>query len=448
VVRNAKASSWLAWLAVCVLLPATSRAQAPPPDPTRGERADGRIESADTRQWALMVPRVVFFPFRLLVKALEYPTEPMMSFIEKYHVPLWLYEATTTADGLRGVRPELSWNLSFALVPGLSYFDYRSLGRGTSLRVRLMCGGPNIIETGIGVRPTPSAWRTQLQLALTYVRRNDQYFNGIGTVHLGSRYAVDALSFAANGRIRLAQPLSIGFAGESAIKRFGEGDPRSGDPEIGAVYCVRVLGRCVVGTVDPRQVPGFDRGTQFARGTVRITVDSRDRPFASALGLLAGAVVDYTHGLGFDASSYFRISGELGLAIAVWQRSHTFVLRGTTSVIEPTNDVPVPFSELIVLGGPDSLRGFRPGAFRDYSLLLFSGEYRWPIWMYADGSLFVDYGGTFAQNFGDFEAKRLYWDIGAALRITTRSQFLFRVGIAYGFSGGGVQMIISGSGGP
>src|SRR5262249_47159629 len=158
------------------------------------------------------------------------------------------------------------------------------------------------------------AWRTQLQLALNYVRRDDQYFNGIGTVHLGSRYAVDALGFQANVRIRVAQPLSIGFTGEGVIKRFGEGDARSGDPPIGDVYCVRVLGRCLIGVVDPRQVPGFNRGTQFARGAVTITLDSRDRPFASPLGLLAGAVADYTHGLGFDASSYFRISGELGVA--------------------------------------------------------------------------------------------------------------------------------------
>src|SRR5262249_15957577 len=160
------------------------------------------------RQWALMVPRVLLFPVRVLVKAFAYPTEPIMTFIEKYHVPLWLYEATTTADGLRGVRPELSWNLSFAFIPGLSYFDHLTLGRGTSLRARLMCAGADIVEAGVGLRPTPAAWRTQLQLGVNYIRRNDQYFNGIGNIHLGSRYAIDWLGFAAHLRIRIAQPLS------------------------------------------------------------------------------------------------------------------------------------------------------------------------------------------------------------------------------------------------
>ena len=447
VASHARVWSRIALLAIC-LLPALGRGQAPAPDPTRGERSDGRIESTDRRQWALVVPRVLLFPVRLLVKALSYPTEPILLFVEKYQLPLWLQEATTTADGLRGVRPELSWNLNFAFAAGLSYFDRRSLGAGTSLHARVLFGGADLIESGIALRPTPLAWRAQVRLAIDYLRRDDQYFNGIGSVHAGSRYAVNGLRGGAGVRLRVARPLSIALAGEGAIKRFGEGNERAGDPAIGEVYCVRLLGRCVVGTVDPRQVPGFNEGTQFARGAVTIALDTRDRPFEPAAGLLASAVVDYTHGLGFDSSSYFRISGELGLALSVWRRSHTFVLRGSSSVIEPTSDVPVPFSELTVLGGPDSLRGVRTGAFRDSSLLLFSGEYRWPIWMFADASLFVDYGGTFGQNFRDFTANRLYWDIGAALRVTTRSQFLFRVGIAYGFSGGGLQLIVAGGGGP
>ncbi len=433
-------------LALCAVS-SSARAQAPPPDPTRGERADGRVPAADLRQWALAVPRLVLLPLRFFVKVLALAAEPVVTFVEKHDVPLWLREATTTADGLRGVRPELSWNLNFAVAPGLSYFDHRTLGAGTSLGVRLVSGGPNVIEAGVAVRPTPEKWRTQLRLGVSYLRRDDQFFNGIGATHEGSRYAIHAVGGVIGVKRKLHRTLSLGATAESAIKRFGEGNARAGDPGIAEVYCVRVLGRCVVGTVDPRQVPGFYEGTQFARGALTLALDTRDSATEPTAGLLARGNVDYTHGIGSDASSYFRITGELGLAVSIWQRSHTFVLRGMTSVIEPTNDVPVPFSELLVLGGPETLRGVRPGAFRDSSLLLFSAEYRWPIWMFADASLFVDYGGTFAQNFRDFTASRLFWDLGAALRITTRSQFLFQVGIAYGFAdGGGVQMFIAGGG--
>ena len=441
----AELSTTIASLAIC-LLAATGRAQAPPPDPGAGERSDGRIESADTRQWVLAVPRLLLLPIRALVKALSWAAEPVVTFIEKHDVTLWAREATMTADGSRGVRPELSWDLSFAPAPGLSYFDHRTLGVGTSLDARAVSGGVDIVEGSVAVRPTRDGRRTQLRLALEYQRRDDQYFNGIGSFHAGSRYSIDAVRGVVGLRVRVQRMFTVGLGGESAIKRFGEGNARAGDPGIAEVYCVRVLGRCVSGTVDPRQVPGFAEGTQFARGSLSFALDTRDRPFEPAAGLLVGGSADYTHGLGADASSYFRVTGQLGAAISVWRRSHTFVLRATTSVVEPTNDVPVPFSELLVLGGPDSLRGVRPGAFRDSSLLLFSGEYRWPVWMFADAALFVDYGGTFGQNFRDFDARRLYWDIGAALRVMTRSQFLFRVGLAYGFSGGGIQMFIAGGG--
>jgi len=436
----------IALLAIA-LWPVIARAQAPPPDPSRQERSDARIESADTRQWALTIPRVLLLPIRLLVKGLACLTEPVTGFIEGHDVPVRVRESTTTADGLRGIRPELSWNLSFAVAPGLSYFDDRSLGRGTSLRLRFLSGGADIIEASASARPTPESWRTQVRLGVEYVRRDDEFFNGIGTSHEGSRYAIDSVQGAASAQIRLRSTLLLVVTGTRAIKRFGNGNSCAGDPGIAEVYCVRVLGHCIPGTVDPSLVPGFAEGTQFGRASVMLTLDTRDRPSAPAAGLLGRLVADYTHGIGSDDSSYFRFTGELGLAVSVWRRSHTFILRGITSLIEPTNRVPVPFSELLVLGGPDTLRGVRRGAFRDSSLLLFSAEYRWPIWMFADAALFVDYGGTFAQNFRDLDANRLRWDVGTALRITTRSQFFLRLGLAYGFSGGGLQLIISGAGG-
>ncbi len=436
-------------ITVAAALAATARAQAPPPDPSRGERSDARIESRDGRQLALAAPRLLLLPLRLLLKALAYPTEPILAFIERHNVARWLYDATTTHDGLRGVRPELQWNLSFALAGGLDYFDHRTLGPGTSLGLRMVVGGANIVESGLALRPTPSSWRSQVRLSLDYKQRDDQYFNGIGPVHVGSRYAIRALVGDARVRTRLARVFSVGAAAESGLERFGNGDARAGDPPIAEVYCVRVMGRCLDDVVDPRAVPGFDTGTQYARGALDADLDLRDSPAEPRAGFFVKGRADYTHGLGSDGTSYFRLTGVAGVAVSVWRRSHTFVLSATSGVVEPTNDVPVPFSELFVLGGPDNLRGFRVGAFRDQSLLWLAGEYRWPVWMYADAALFADYGGTFARNFHDFSASGMRWDIGAGLRITTRSQFFVRLGIAWGFGdGGGVQLIVSGGSGP
>jgi outer membrane protein assembly factor BamA len=433
---------------VVLLAAASSPAEAPPPDPTRGEPADGRIEDFDRRQAALAVPRLVLLPLRVVVLALSYPTRALVLLYDRYHLGGWFLAATTTADGLRGVRPEFSWDLRFLFAAGLSYFDRRTLGPGTSLSVRVLTGGADIVEAGLSLRPTHEKARAQLRIDLTYLRRDDQYFNGIGLEHEGSRYAIDAVALSHTLRVRLAAPLQLLAGADAAFKRFGDGDLIGGDRPITEVYCVRVVGRCVPGTVSPTEVPGFDRGTQFLRGSVGLLLDTRDAPFRPSSGFQARAVVEYTHGLGFDESSYFKITGSTSAVVGLWQHSHVLVLRANASVLEPTNDVPIPFSELIVLGGPDSLRGFRPGSLRDESLLLFTAEYRWPIWMFADATLFVDYGGTFARNFHQLEPSQLYWDLGVGLRVATRGQFFFRAGLAYGFSGGGLQVLLSGGGGP
>ena len=67
--------------------------------------------------------------------------------------------------------------------------------------------------------------------------------------------------------------------------------------------------------------------------------------------------------------------------------------------------------------------------------------------MFADAALFTDYGGVFARNFSDFDARRLYWDVGAALRVFTSSKFFIRIGAAYGFDIGHWQLVVSGDSG-
>jgi outer membrane protein assembly factor BamA len=436
----------------CIAVTPAGLAQGPPPDPTKGERSDGRPGSdsdwKDPRQLALDLPRLLLSPFRLIFRALSYPTRALTVVYEKYQIGDRAYEATTTHDGQRGVRPEVLWDARFIFAAGLSYFDTKSLGPDTLLKVRFLFGGPNIIETSIGLKPTPAKWRTQVSLDLGYVRRNDQYFNGIEEPNRSSRYAVDAVDLGLAVRFKLARPLTLRIGTDAALKRFGEGIMIGSDPPIGDVYCVRPLGHCLFGTVDERKVPGFDRGIQFVRGTLELALDTRDRHVAHATGFLANVAADYTHGLAFDESSYFRLTGSLSAAIGLFRHSHALVLRASAAVVEPTNRVPVPFTELFTLGGADTLRGFRNGAFRNESLLMFSAEYRWPIWMWADASLFADYGGTFERNFADLGLSGMFWDVGVGLRLLTRSRFLFRVEVAYGFGGGGWQLVMAGGSTP
>jgi len=110
--------------------------------------------------------------------------------------------------------------------------------------------------------------------------------------------------------------------------------------------------------------------------------------------------------------------------------------------LEPIGDAPVPFSELIVLGGPDTFRGFRPGRFRNFSSLFAGIEYRWPIWMWMDASLFSEYGGVFGQHFDGVRFDRMKPDVGAGVRLRSSDAFFARLQVAYGW-GDGFQFFFS-----
>jgi len=122
--------------------------------------------------------------------------------------------------------------------------------------------------------------------------------------------------------------------------------------------------------------------------------------------------------------------------------TRVLVLRVATELLEPFGDTPVPFTELVSLGGADSLRGFPAGRFRDHSSLMFTAEYRWAVWLAADAALFADWGGVFDRHFGAFAIDRMVPDVGVGLRIRTQSSFLVRLQLAYGF-GEGVQLVVA-----
>jgi hemolysin activation/secretion protein len=96
----------------------------------------------------------------------------------------------------------------------------------------------------------------------------------------------------------------------------------------------------------------------------------------------------------------------------------------------------VPFSELAIVGGPETLRGFRWMAFRDFSSLLLQAEYRWPIALWVDASLFVDWGGVFGRWYANFGAKQMQPDVGFGFRLRSRDKFYIKLQFAYGFDTG------------
>ena len=170
--------------------------------------------------------------------------------------------------------------------------------------------------------------------------------------------------------------------------------------------------------------------------------DSRDNWFNPSSGALVELGAQWTHGLGADDSQYFRLHAAMSALLDLWRRSRVLVVRIEADDLVPLGYTPVPFSELVVLGGPDTFRGFRYGRFRNFSSLFSGLEYRWPVWMWMDATLFGEYGGVFGPGFEGFSFERMRPDVGAGVRLRSSDTFFARAQVAYGW-GDGLQAFFS-----
>jgi hypothetical protein len=423
----------------------------PPPDPAKGEPSDGRAHPPRLADDLLTVPRILLAPLRLVWKALGKPIEAIASVEEKHQISRLAYLLFTTENGVIGVRPAVTWTLSFAPFFGAEVFHRRLFGRDTIGELSVMVGGADLVELRTHARPTRNGRAVSLDLFGDYVRRDDQLFGGVGdsgTLQPPSRYQISAVDTRAELRLVLRPEVRLLIDGAFGWRRFEDSEARYGsDLPISRVYCVRVDGHCVTSTVDPRLVPGFREGTQFLRVGAALSVDTRDHPTRPSSGARIDLRVDYSHGLADDRSSYVRAIGALMGALDLWQRSHVLVVGVFTEMVFPTGDAPVPFTEQAVLGGPDSLRGYRTGRFRDLSSLFVTAEYRWPLWMWMDAALFVDEGGVFGYGFDGFSVAKLRPDVGVGLRVRTSKALYCRLQTAWS-AAEGFQLYLAASTAP
>lgn len=436
--------------ALALLVACPAHAEQPPPDPSRGESYDGRAHQPGWREGLTLVPRLVLTPVRVTFAGLGFAFHHVLDWDERNHVYATILRALTSHDGTIGVRPTFDYAISFAPSVGLRFFDTKLLGPGTDFETMAMAGSFDIVHADVYVRPTRPDQALQADFKATYNRRNDQVFTGIGyatddraLIEPSSRYAIDSVDAIGEVALAAAPGLFFGSNAGFGVRRFHDGRRIADDPPITEVYCLRNLtGMCVPGTVDETRVPGFARGTQFFRAGVTARVDSRDNWYRPSSGGLVELGLDYTHGLGFDTSQYVHASGALSGVLDLWQRSRVLVVKVWAQLVEPIGNSIVPFSEMVVVGGPDDFRGFRPGRFRNFSSLLFQAEYRWPIWMWMDASLFAEYGGVFGRGFEGFSIDRMRPDAGAGVRLRSSDSFYLRAQFAYGW-GDGWQFFVS-----
>lgn len=110
--------------------------------------------------------------------------------------------------------------------------------------------------------------------------------------------------------------------------------------------------------------------------------------------------------------------------------SRRLALKGELRKVETIGDKTIPFFAQPGLGGSSNLRGFSTNRFQDSGSMLFTLEYRYPMWGFADVVLFADEGQVF-NHYSEIKPGSFHSSYGAGLHVLSASGFAFRTEFAF-----------------
>jgi len=175
-------------------------------------------------------------------------------------------------------------------------------------------------------------------------------------------------------------------------------------------------------------LPGLEKEIRIMRMQFGISHDSRNRMRRTT----GGGIVTFGGGLFNDIGnkefSFWKTSVSFTRYIHLFY-NRTLIFRAAGEITEPFSGQKVPFYYLSKLGAQETIRGFDRGRFRDQDMMLFSIEYRYPIWEKLDAGLFLD-GGRVSNNiFNDFSSKDFNVGYGGTLNIWGKESLITQLAV-------------------
>jgi outer membrane protein assembly factor BamA len=179
--------------------------------------------------------------------------------------------------------------------------------------------------------------------------------------------------------------------------------------------------------------PGLTRQPRLAYGRLSLDVDYRDQR-ANTRG---GGRYLVQWGLGQDQDpsrhfSYRRTDVEAEQVFPIFDKKRNFAVRVAASHVDPLNaNGAVPFFLSPTIGGSQTLRSYREQRFRDATLLLLNGEYRWEAFSGLDLALFFD-AGDVGTKLEQIRLKDFKTGWGFGLRFNTNRAVFMRIDVGFG----------------
>jgi surface antigen Omp85-like protein len=346
---------------------------------------------------AIWVPRIVLSPLYLTSEfVLRRPLGALISGAERANVPTILYNFFTFGpDKKAGFAPIAFIDFGFNPSVGLYVFWDDAFFKGNDLRFHGSFWTSDWLAGSLTER-IHFHEKDSLTLRVSAIRRPDHTFFGIGPSTLQanlSRYGEDQIDAGALVDFALwrASRVQTGIGVRDVSLYHGH---FGHDPSVEQRANAQVF-----------PLPdGFSRGYTAEYNHVLAALDTR-RPRPAAGG---GVRVEFEAEQGNDfrrspGSGWIRYGATAGGFIDLNDHDRVVSLSVTGLLADPLGGQPIPFSELVSLGGSGPMRGFYPGRLVDRSAAVALARYRWPIWVWLDGSIQAAVGNVFGEHWRDLK---------------------------------------------
>jgi hypothetical protein len=372
----------------------------------------------------LWVPRVILFPVYLVTEyVVRIPLGLLISGAERANVPEWLYDFFTFgASHEAGIFPTAYVDFDFYPSVGLYGYWNDALVKGHDLRLRGDFGGREWLATSFSERYRFSHDPyDRLALEGTLERRPDYAFFGIGPETRQrqlTRYGWDLREARALFDERLWRLSALHLQATLRDVDFRRG---------GYEHEPRLVDAIASGALPVP--PSFASGYGALIGEASLALDTRRPRPEPASGVRLEARAQPAARL--DRSGGFvRYGAGLGGFWDIGETHRVVSLSVQTRFADPIGGAEIPFTELVTLGGTEPMHGLYPGRLHDRSAFVTGLAYRWPIWIWLDGSLRSEVGNVFGEHLDGFRVERLRWSgaLGVESNGSPDNSFQFLIG--------------------
>jgi hypothetical protein len=379
---------------------------------------------------ALWVPRVVLFPLYLTSEyVIREPLGAAVSAAERSNLPSEIYDFFAFGpDHKAGFAPVALIDFGFKPSVGIYAFWDDAFFKGDDLRIHASTWGEDWLAGSL-VQRIYFHQKDNIQLKVVATHRPDYVYYGQGPSTLQaneSRYGEDRIDGQASAHFLLWRSSRIDTELGVRALDFYSGQYGS-DPTLLQQVAAGVFALPA----------GYTSGYTAEYHGVRAALDSRRNYPESGSGFRIEAQVQQGNGVSESpASGWLKYQGAVGGYLDITHR-RIVSLTLTTLFCDPLGSDPVPFTELVSVGGDLAtpgvlpMPGFFPGRLVDRSAAAATLRYRWPIGPWLDGSMQFAVGNVFGEHLDDFDLRLLRFSasLGIETDSSPDSNFHFLVGM-------------------